>query len=292
MKNLAMNITEQQFPVIAFNFEDMKANLTQSMEHYKNLVVTEETLSMCKSEQKVLAGTRVKIDGYRKDVKKEMSKPIEEFEGKCKQLIALVEDAEKPLKEAIAVFDDKKKAEKRLIAEKFIKVIITKHNLKGEYAEELTVLDSYCNLIAKDKEVIGDIEQRAFIAISKQQTQEALLEMLQGTIDNANQGINTKISLADFEYQIRNRMPGIAIIAEINKRAEMIRIAELPKEEIAAPVVIAPPPAPVKQEAKATDTIFFVELRIEDTKANIETLADFLKGNDFKYITLNKGIVK
>ena len=287
-----MNITEQQLPVIAFNFEDMKANLTQSMEHYKNLVVTEDTLSMCKSEQKELAGVRVKIDGYRKDVKKEMSKPIEEFEGKCKQLIALVEDAEKPLKEAISVFDDKKRAEKRLVAEEIIKEMIEKHGLKGEYAAELTVLEPYCNLTSTRKAVAEDIEQRAFIAISKQQTYEALLEMIQGTIDNANQGINTKLSISDFEYHIRNRMPGIAIIAEINKRAEMIRIAELPKEEIAAPVVIAPPPAPVKQVAKATDTIFFVELRIEDTKANIETLADFLKGNDFKYITLNKGIVK
>jgi hypothetical protein len=286
MKNLEMNISNQQLPVITFNFEEIKSTLTQSMEQYKNLIVTEETLSICKSDQKELAGVRIKIDGYRKDVKKEMSKPIDEFEDKCKQLIKVVEEAEKPLKEAIAVFDDKKKAEKRLVAEECIKETIAKHGLKDEFAAELTVQDSYCNLTATYKTVAEDIEQRAFIAIGKQQAHEELLEMLQGTIDNVNQGINTKLSLNEFDYLIRNRMPGKEIINEINKRAEKIKLAELPKEEVKVEVVA---PTPIKVEAKESEPMYFVELRIEDTKGNIEALAKFMKENGYAYTTINKG---
>jgi hypothetical protein len=287
-----MNITNQQLPVIAFNFDELKANLQQSMVHYKSLVVTEDTLSLCKVQQKELAGVRVKIDTYRKDVKREMLKPIDEFEDKCKQLVKLVEDAEKPLKEAINVYDDKKRAEKRADAEKIIAEVIEKHGLKGEFAAQLTVLDPYCNLSATINGVREDIEQRAFLLLSQQQAYEDMLTMLQATIDNANQGINTKLELKDFEYMIKTKMPAKDIITEINKRAEKIRIAEQPKEEVPTPPQTPPAAAPLKQEAKPTDKIFFVELRIEDTKGNIEALADFLKANGYTYITLNKGIVK
>lgn len=288
MSLIDMNITNQQLPVIAFNFDEIKSNLQQSMEHYKNLIVTEDSLSICKSQQKELAGIRVKIDGYRKDVKKEMLKPIDEFEDKCKQLVKLVEDVEQPLKEAIQVFDDKKRAEKRQIAEEVIKEMIEKHGLNDEFAAELTVIDKYCNLTASYKDVYEDLEQRAFLALSKQQQYYDMLDILQSTIENANQGNKTQLTLLDFEYMIRAKMPAKDIIAEINKRAAMIKQAEIPKEVPQAPDA---PPAPIKQEVKADEPIFFVELRIEDTKANIEALAKFMKESGFNYKTIAKGRV-
>ena len=52
---------------------------------------------------------RIKIDTYRKDKKKELSKPIAVFEDQCKDLISLIEKAEQPIKDGIKVFDDEKK---------------------------------------------------------------------------------------------------------------------------------------------------------------------------------------
>lgn len=288
MNSLDMNITNQQLPVIAFNFEELKQNLQHSMEHYKNLIVTEDSLGLCKSQQKELAGIRVKIDGYRKDVKKEMLKPIDEFEDKCKQLVKLVEDAEKPLKEAIQVYDDKKRGEKRKDAENIIAQMIEKHGLKGEFAAELVVLDPYCNLSSTYKGVYEDIEQRAFVALTKQRAYEDMLSVLQATIDNVNQGIHTKLSLDAFQPMIKAKFAAKDIIAEINKRAEKLRIAELPKEETPA-TSLAPPP--VKQEISKTEPIYFVEIRIEDSKGNIEALGNLLRNNGFKYNVLNKGRV-
>jgi NDP-sugar pyrophosphorylase family protein len=163
------------------------------------------------------------------------------------------------------------------------------------------VIDKYCNLTASYKDVNEDLEQRAFLALNKQQSYYDMLEVMQSTIENANQGISTKLSLTDFEYMIRTKMPAKDIITEINKRAERIKQSEIVAAEKAKAEVeekmkltetIVAPPMPIKQEAKPTDTIFFVELRFEDTKANIEALAKYLKDNGFNYTTLNKGKVK
>jgi len=295
MQNLDMNITNKQLPVVAFNFSELKATLEENLGYYKSLVVTEDNLSICKADQKELAGVRVKVDNYRKEVKKEMEKPIKAFEEQCKELIALVEDAEKPLKEAINVYDDKKRAEKRKDAEKIIADMIAKHKLTGEFAAELTVIDQYCNLSATYKGVYEDVEQRAFLAVQKQQAHSDMLETLQATIDSVNNNIMAKLTLSEFSYMIRTKAPMAEIVKAIHEQADRRKVAETEvKEQIMAqqPKVETPPPsAPMKQEVKATDKICFVEFRIEDTKGNIETLVDFLKGNGYKYTTLKKGWV-
>ena len=79
------------------NFEEVKASLIEGAEKYKGILVTEDGLKDCKATQKDLASTRIKLDNYRKEIKKEMLKPIDVFESQCKELIALVAEVEKPV---------------------------------------------------------------------------------------------------------------------------------------------------------------------------------------------------
>ena len=119
-----IRIIEEQLPVIKINFDQLKEGLSETLKIYKNIVVTEETLPGCKQTQKELAGIRIKLDTYRKDKKKKLSKPIEAFENQRKELISLIEQAEAPIKDGIKVFDDQKREEKRLAAVKLIGVVI------------------------------------------------------------------------------------------------------------------------------------------------------------------------
>ncbi len=102
-----IQVTEFQAPKIAINYETLSAELDKFLVDYTGLVVTEQTLAGCKAAQKELAGLRVKIDTYRKDKKKELEKPIKDFEAQCKELISLVDSVEQPIKEGIKVFDDR-----------------------------------------------------------------------------------------------------------------------------------------------------------------------------------------
>lgn len=297
MGNIDFEILDKQLPVIRFDFDNLKKQLTQAVADYKNLVVTEDQLSLCKEKQRELAGLRNKIDKYRKDVKAEMSKPIGEFEERCKELIKIVEQAEKSLKDGIQVFDNKKREEKRKIAEQLRHAIIEQHELKPKYAEQLTILDKYMNLTAKASEVREDLEQRAFLLLSEQNKEEEMMAIINDAIENANKTINSKLSIQDFQRLIDRGLSARDIIAEINMRAEQIRQAENPPAKLEEAQQEASEPKaesiPAQQETGPgkDEQIYFVELRIVETREGIAKLSELLKGNGFKYTVLRKGKV-
>lgn len=289
----------KQLPVITINFEEVKANLIANTEKYKGLIVTEESLKDCKATQKDLAGLRNKIDSYRKDIKKEMEKPIKDFEGQCKELISLIEEVEKPIKLGIAEFDNKKREQKRLKAEEVIANTVITLGLEKKYADQLTVLDKYLNLSASQKSVVEDIEQRAAALKQQQNSDKAKAEMLKATIETTleavNKTIKTPLEYKDFEKYIEFGWDIARIVREINDKADLIRKAEQPqeqpKQEIELPAD-SKPKSPEVKEVKEDEQLFFVDVHVEHNFEAIQALSKFLKDNGFKYEVHSKGKVK
>lgn len=219
-------ILEKQLPVVKINFEEVKASLIAGAEKYKGLVVSEEGLKDCKATQKDLASTRIKLDNYRKEIKKEMLKPIDTFESQCKELIALVVEVENPIKEGIALFDKKKKDANREMAEKIIAEFVKEEGLIKKYADQLQVIDKYMNLTAKENEVTADIQQRGYLLLQQQNTEIETLQIINDTIVNLNKNIDAKLSIEDFQSLIDTNTSPVKIMAEINARAERIKANE------------------------------------------------------------------
>lgn len=293
-----MNIqVNKQLPVITMNFDEIKANLIENMEKYKGLVVTEDGLKDCRATQKDLAGLRNQIDSYRKDVKKEMEKPIKEFEGKCKELINLIEEVEKPIKLGITEFDNKRREEKKDKALEIINEAIENYKLEEKYSRELTVLDKYLNLSASQKSVVEDIEQRAALLKQQQNADRAKAEMLKATIETTLEAINktikTPLEYKDFERYIECGWDIARIVREINNQAELVRKAEQPKEEpkkeVPAEVISNTPEV---KELKKDESLYFVDVHVEHNFEAIQALSKFLKDNGYKYEVHNKGKVK
>lgn len=218
---------EKQLPVITMNFAEVKASLVAGAEKYKNIIVTEDGLKDCKSMQKELSSTRIKLDSYRKEIKREMSKPIITFEDQCKELIALITTVEDPIKRGISVFDQKKKDANREIAENIILNAITEYGLNEKYGKQLTVVDKYCNLTAKASDVKTDVEQRVFLLLQEQTREIETLQIMNDTIENINKGIDAKLSIQDFQALIDMNDSPVRIMAQINARGESVRRSEL-----------------------------------------------------------------
>lgn len=293
-----MNIqVNKQLPVITMNFDEIKANLIENMEKYKGVVVTEDGLKDCRATQKDLAGLRNQIDSYRKDVKKEMEKPIKEFEGKCKELINLIEEVEKPIKLGITEFDNKRREEKKDKALEIINEAIENYKLEEKYSRELIILDKYLNLSASQKSVVEDIEQRAALLKQQQNADKAKAEMLKATIETTLEAINktikTPLEYKDFERYIESGWDIARIVREINNQAELVRKAEQPKEEpkkeVPAEVISNMPEV---KELKKDESLYFVDVHVEHNFGAIQALSKFLKDNGYKYEVHNKGKVK
>lgn len=292
--SLDVIVEEERLPVIKINYDKVKAALAESMAKYKNIVVTEETLSGCKATQKELAGLRTKIDRYRIDKKKELSKPITDFENQCKELVALIEQVEVPIKKGIAVFDDEKRNAKRKEAEQYILEIIEENGLTEKYARQLTVLDKYCNLTAKKSDVVEDLAGRAFALKIEQDRENELMEIIQDTINAENKRLTRKMDISEFQRLISGGATAKDIIAEIRARGDVIYEAENPvpvepeepeEEPEREPVKEDIPQAPTEPMATAPEPekVYCVEYRITANLSVLKEVSAFLKHNRIPY---------
>lgn len=285
---MEVKILQESLPVIQINFDEMKSALTETLKNYEGIVVTEETLSSCKTTQKELAGARVKIDNYRKDKKKILSKPITDFENQCKDLITLIEQVEQPIKDGIKVFDDEKRDLKRNHAIELSKEVAEEYELNDKYAARLQILDKYCNLTTKSNEVKDDLSSQA-IALKVEQDREAeLIEIIKDTIESENEKIKRKMQFEDFQRYIDRGLPTKDVIAEIRLASSRIYEAENPKQEVKE-VTVEPLKQPTTNETKEVEQTYYANYKVVGTHSQLLTVSKFLKANRITYEVTDQG---
>lgn len=289
-------VTNIQSAVVTANFDEVKNALSEQLREYENLVVTEGTLSGAKTAQKELAGLRNDIEAKRKEVKKAYTKPLDEFERKCKELVALVEQVESPIKEGIKVFDDARREEKRKAAEELIKIVAAEAELEEKFAKRLDVADRYLNLTITPLEVRSDLEARATALMVEQRAEHERIDILENVIRTGNQRIKAKISLDTFKWDIENGVPTGTIISKIDAMIESIyqsenKPKEEPKEE-PKPEPKEEPKPEVKEEPKAEpvkDTSFYeATLKITGSREELISVSNFLKEHNIRYDVVNQ----
>lgn len=301
MKELVIS---KQLPVLTANFEDVKASLAETLNKYKGIVVTEEGLKDCKATQKELSSLRVKIDTYRKTIKKEILVPVTEFEGKCKELESLIVEVENPIKEGINVFDNLRRKEKKEKAMEFITKAIWDNELKPKYANQLVVLDKYLNLSGSVKSVMEDIETRAESLKIQQDAEERetkqLVDSIDMYVDTVNEDIKLKLKAEDFYKYIEKGHNITSITSLIKEQHDKIKEAENPKpievpkeetketeppkQQIQVPMDLSRNSAPVEKEQ-----LYFYDLKITANFENCKKLIELLKSGGFDYEVKEKG---
>ena len=97
---------------IGFNFEELKSELSERLEYYRGIVVTEDTIKESKEDRASLNKLRMAIDTRRKDIKKAYLQPYNEFETKCKELTVLIDEPIHAIDVQLVTFEEKRKAEK------------------------------------------------------------------------------------------------------------------------------------------------------------------------------------
>lgn len=98
---------------IGFNFEELKAELAERLDHYNGLVVTEDGIKEAKADRAKLNKLRTAIDTRRKDIKKEYLRPYNEFESKVKELTVLIDQPIRAIDTQLADFEERRKEEKK-----------------------------------------------------------------------------------------------------------------------------------------------------------------------------------
>lgn len=99
---------------IDFNFEELKTELSEQVEKYKNLVYTDDQIKECKADKASLNRLKKALNDERIRRKKEYLKPFEEFEGKVNEIIKIIDEPLQLIDKQVKEFEEKKKADKRI----------------------------------------------------------------------------------------------------------------------------------------------------------------------------------
>lgn len=185
---------------VTIDYEAISKAIDEVAKNYGggNIVVTEETRKAAVSDEKDLAKLRNNLESKRKEIKKQLEKPIKDNDEKFKALISKVESIEAPLKKGIAEVDEKTKAKKAEIAKEIIEKTIAKFSLTPKYAKRLILKPEYSNLTATKPKVTENVENIATSLKALQDKEEKLLAELNGYLNEANTELERKFSADDF----------------------------------------------------------------------------------------------
>lgn len=131
---------KQALVPVEFNYEELKAWLTESLAKYKGRVFTDEQMPEAKQISATLNKVSTAISNQRIAIKKLYLEPFNDFENKAKELTSMCDEVRSEIKAQVDAFTEAKRQAKLALLESFFKA-----NCKDEAAEVLTwekVVDS------------------------------------------------------------------------------------------------------------------------------------------------------
>ncbi|MFL8968921.1 DUF1351 domain-containing protein, partial [Helcococcus kunzii] len=178
---------------IETNIQEVAKSLDLVLEKYQDLVFTEDNEKECKSTIAELNKGKKKLNDFKIQIKKEASKDIARFEEEIKELSKKFDNVIDPIKSQYDKFEEDRKNEKTERIQIFINDYIREFELENEFAEELTIEESYLNKTATDKKIKEDLETRANTLRIKQDKYFADVETIKTKVELANAKNNTNL---------------------------------------------------------------------------------------------------
>lgn len=277
---------------IETNFTEVRENLKLSLEKYKGLLVSEETLKDCKATQKELAGLRNKVDSYRKETKSKLQEPIKKFEEECKELLSLIVEVEKPIKEGIAKFDEERRQEKVLLALNYLNKQLEENNINEKFRKNISIHDIKINLTNSIKSIKEEIDFKISNIKTLQEAEEKEKEILKAAvmkqIEQENSELNTKLTYSEFSDFVEEGWTVDKIMTLVKGQANKIKQAEGPVPAIEHGKSTSLK-AEQREEINENEEKFFVKLKVSANKDNLKRLKNFLDCDAYNVEVVGQG---
>lgn len=266
------------------NFDECKAVLTEMMEPYKGIIVTEDNIPGAKADRARINSIYKSIDEARKSVKRMYNVPLKRFEDKCKELTDICTEASGNIDRQIKGFENEKKAQKKAALEAFY----AEHaGEAGAYLSFDAIFDArWLNVSFDFYDATARIEKALLrcesdiksIKLLESKYESALLDDYKANHDlsralTLNKSWLIKDEEAELQKAMREREIETARLA-----AQRAREQQTPKPETAAtaqPVTAAqnPPDEPM----------VVVDFRVKCTQRQLALLKAFLSESGIKY---------
>lgn len=300
--NKMINVPVDIKPV-SFNYEEAKERLTEMLEPYRKLVVTEDNYKLCKEKKDEVGRIGKELDDTRKAIKKAYERPLKDFEADIKRLVLMTDKVKKDITSQLDVFDDRRRAEKKQVAESIMDEVIAEYELNEKYAGQVEFKKSYMNLTAKESDVRTDVEAQCIALKQQQDNEESVKRTIENAVELQNKDITVKM-MASVYVSLIGKLPTDEIISRIiargNEIREMERVAE---ERKAAQEAVTQPENEEKQEQEeqvqkqektpknGNQDIYKVVYVVTGNAEQMHSVSKFLKDNNINYSVESQFII-
>ena len=259
---------------IQFNYEDIKKWITEKAKEYKSMVYTEETITNAKSDRATLNKVAKALNDEKIRIKKEVLKPFEDFESKCKELQGIITDASNSIDTQVKAFETKEQEEKKKQIEDLFNTYI------GDF-KELIIFEQIFNQRWLNKTyTIKKIEDEIKHLIAKTTTD---LKVIDAQIQD--ESINKSVKNYYFNNITDPSILGNSLqegmkIDENNKKLEQLRNTQKATSEEQN---IKENSEKITNIVSKTENLIQIDFRVITTKEKFMKLKEFLEINEIDY---------
>ena len=252
--NLSTDIKQSIPNAIVFNFEELKAELSEKIKPYETLAVTEDDLKSAKSDKAALNKLKKALNDKKVEVKKEYISPLENFEKQVKELVEIIDKGVNNIDTQVKDFEKKElDAKLKAIADFYVTEFPNYHKI---LKLERIIPDKWQNKTCKLEAIEQEIRDKVF----KFDNDIKVIKAMQ--LECEEQMLDAYVETLDMSAALQKKH-------EFEKRQnalKQMKNSEPAKEEITstAETVQEQPPQPPKQAVnqQATKTI---DVRFYDT---------------------------
>lgn len=278
----------EPLPPVRWNYEELKAQLTEALASYKGVVYTEDTIQEAKRDRAKLNKLADAIDSRRKQMKEKYLSPYSEFEQQAKELTALIKQQADEISAQIKAYEDARKSEKLA-------------HIKGLYAD---IMRDYAQAVPYEKihnpkwlNVTVSMAAIEAEIIEKAESVRAALASIDalGLSGEAESIVKSAyLERLDLPYALRRK-------EEIERQKQTLERLKRIKEHLAtaseqphngrttsgSDVIPEEAKKPAQRHQMAdngkSEETYTVDFRVTATEAQLSALKAFLRDNGIKY---------
>lgn len=216
---------------ITWNYDELKNYLNVVTDKYKNVVVSAETKSDATATKNKLSAMKTELDNQRKYVKRKMSEPVNDTDGKFKALIDILDGAYTNIVSQLKELDKKEKEAKLAKVNEWIEQVKKAATAKGmtqAYLDQFVFDEKWLNKTATEKSIKTSMVNQINELFRKQKDEETIIESIKESVASANEqnGLTSKLNAKRYLELLKFGKELPEILKQITEDAANQRRAE------------------------------------------------------------------
>lgn len=286
---MELRVNEVTIPEkIDFNYEELKAELTDKVKFYESLAYTDDQIKDAKADRANLNRLKKAFNDERIRIEKEYMKPFEEFKAQINEIIAIIDKPMAVIDEQVKAFEEKRKAEKQKAIEELFDSIGFQNFVTLDKIQDPKWLNASVSMKSIEEQMRARMYQIGDDVFTLSQLPEfgfEATEVFKQTLD-INKAISeakrmSEIAKAKAEAEARRKAE-----EEARRKAEEERKAQeqLQEQQRAAMAQAMTPPEVEEQQAEErTPQKMIVKFEAELTIDDAAALKEFFQSRNITF---------